>query len=125
MKHIITSLVLLLLSCVSYAVVREAKLVFIDKRILRVTDVKTGDTVEKIIRITNAGDMDLLITNYKASCNCTTAELPQILKPGQIDSIILKTDTKGKLGRNTITVLFETNTVQKDYVIRMDLDVIR
>ena len=80
--------------------------------------------VEKIVRIKNVGAVDLNILNYKPSCNCTKVELPQTLGPGQTGQIRIITNTVGKQGENTITVLFDANTSQRDYVIRIVLDIV-
>ncbi|WP_337773323.1 DUF1573 domain-containing protein [Alistipes sp.] len=70
------------------------------------------------------GAVDLNIMNYKPSCNCTKVELPQTLGPGQTGQIRIITNTVGKQGENTITVLFDANTSQRDYVIRIVLDIV-
>lgn len=108
----------------SYATEREAKLVFVDKRIVQTSNVKAGSIFKKSIRIKNDGNADLLILNYKPSCNCTSTKIPEVLDPGEVGEIIVEIDTTGKKGKNTITVLFETNTAQKDYVIRIDMNII-
>ena len=78
----------------------------------------------EIVRIKNVGAVDLNILNYKPSCNCTKVELPQTLGPGQTGQIRIITNTVGKQGENTITVLFDANTSQRDYVIRIVLDIV-
>ena len=103
---------------------QEPKLVFIDKRITKSEDVKAGEIVKKNIRIKNTGDADLLITNYKGSCNCTKVELPKVIKPGKEGKINIEIDTTGKQGMNTITILIETNTTQKDYIVRIDMNIV-
>ena len=107
-----------------YAFGQEPTLVFVDKRIEKIENVKAGEVVKKSIRIKNTGDADLLIPNYKGSCNCTKVELPKVLKPGEEGKINVEIDTEGKQGMNTITVLIETNTTQRDYVVRIDMNVI-
>lgn len=107
-----------------YSIGQEPKLVFVDKRIQKIDNVKVGEVVKKIIRIKNTGDADLLIPNYKGSCNCTEVELPRVLKPGEEGEINVKIDTEGKQGMNTITVLIETNTPQRDYVVRLDMNIV-
>jgi hypothetical protein len=105
-------------------VCEEAKLVFMDKRIVKADNVKTGTVFKKEIRIRNEGDANLLILNYKLSCKCTKATLPKVLKPGEEGEIIIEIDTTDKSGKSTNTLLFETNTIQRDYVIRVDLNVV-
>lgn len=121
-RFLLTFLMLFSMTAI-YAGEGNAELIFLDKRIFRVSDVKSGDVVEKIVRIKNVGTVDLNILNYKPSCNCTKVELPQTLGPGQTGQIKIITNTVGKQGENTITVLFDANTSQRDYVIRIVLDI--
>lgn len=119
-RFFLTVLILFSMAAV-YAGEGNAELIFLDKRIFRVPDVKSGDVVEKIVRIKNVGAVDL---NILPSCNCTKVELPQTLGPGQTGQIRIITNTVGKQGENTITVLFDANTSQRDYVIRIVLDIV-
>jgi hypothetical protein len=102
----------------------EAKLVFVDKRIARIDNIKTGTVFKREIRIRNDGDANLVILNYKLSCRCSKATLPKVLKPGEEGKIVIEIDTSDKLGESTNTLLLETNTPQRDYVIRIDLNII-
>lgn len=124
MKRFLVTVMMLFSVAALYAENGEADLIFLDKRIVRISGVKAGETVGKIFRIKNGGTADLIISDYKASCNCTEVKLPGTLAPGQTGTIEMKTDTTGKRGKNTVTVLFEANTSQRDYVIRIDLNIV-
>ena len=60
--------------------------------------------------ITNVGDEDLLLSNFKVSCKCTKPPAESlIVAPGQTEKVETQIDTSGLFGRRTFELYFETN----------------
>ena len=70
----------------------ESKSVKFDK-------VKAGEILSFDYIFENTGSQPLIITNIKVSCVCTKPLWPkEPVKPGEMDTIHVKFDTKGKIG---------------------------
>ena len=73
--------------------------------------VNEGDIVETTFKVTNAGKIDLIITNAQASCGCTVPTWPkEPIKPGASADIEVSFNTSGKPNRQNKTITLTTNT---------------
>lgn len=71
-----------------------------------------GEKVNIDFRIKNTGKGDLIISNAKASCGCTVAQLPKnLLVPGEEGEIKVTFDSKNRIGeqRKKITLMTNAN----------------
>ncbi|MBX7242395.1 MAG: DUF1573 domain-containing protein [Bacteroidia bacterium] len=76
--------------------------------------IKEGDEVSHRFNFTNVGTNDLVITNVKPSCGCTTPTYSQDpVKPGEKGFIDVKFNSSGKTGMQnknvTVTANLEEN----------------
>lgn len=120
-----TKIIIIFLLCfLSLQLLAESRLTFIDKRIANIGKVEAGTVVNRKIRFKNDGDSPLIIIEAIKSCNCTAVNFSKkVLNPGETGSIEVKIDTKNKLGTNVITVVIEANTEQREYALRISMDV--
>ena len=109
-----------------YVVEKYPKLTFLDKRIVDLKKVKQGTVVKHTFHLKNCGEAPLIFLDVQKSCNCTSAEISQnILQPNEEGSIEIEIDTKGKIGTTTISIVLETNTTDKEYALRISMDVVK
>ncbi|HYD89976.1 MAG TPA: DUF1573 domain-containing protein, partial [Flavobacterium sp.] len=76
-------------------------------------NIKAGDKVEHVYKVTNAGTADLVISEAKPGCGCTVSDYTKTpIKPGETGEIKATFDSKGKSGNvsKTITVTMNTET---------------
>jgi len=72
--------------------------------------IKEGEVVEHAFVLNNEGKSDLIIRKVRASCGCTAVEPEEkIIKPGKSTKIIVKFNSKGRVGRQFKTVNVITN----------------
>ena len=73
--------------------------------------INEGDKVETEFVVTNAGEVDLIISDAKGSCGCTVPKPPKDpIKPGASAPIKVSFDSNGKPGAQEKTVTLTTNT---------------
>lgn len=73
--------------------------------------IKSGDKVTHVFKFKNTGEADLIIYRAKGSCGCTVPEYPKDpVKPGAEAEIKVSFNSAGKHGKQTKSVLLETNT---------------
>lgn len=68
-----------------------------------------GDSIYHTYRFTNVSNQEIKLTNVKTSCGCTSPIWPKYpIKPGARDSVILKFNSTGWIGKHekTTDVLF-------------------
>ncbi len=69
-----------------------------------------GEIVSYEFNFTNTGESDLLITDTKTSCGCTTPEFPrQPLRAGETGTIKVSFNSTGKRGYNEKSVVVFSN----------------
>lgn len=72
--------------------------------------IKEGDEVSHRFKFTNTGTNDLMITNVKPSCGCTTPTYSQeAVAPGKDGFIDVKFNSSGKPGTQNKTVTVTAN----------------
>jgi hypothetical protein len=90
-------------------------IVKLDKEVHDFGTINEGDKVETEFMVTNAGEVDLIISDAKGSCGCTVPQPPkEPIKPGASAPIKVTFDSNGKPGAQKKTVTLTTNT-EKGY----------
>jgi len=70
-----------------------------------------GEIVQNVFTFTNSGNEPLVITNVKGSCGCTVPEWTrEPILPGELGSLLVKFNSKGKKGNQTKRVTITANT---------------
>ena len=73
--------------------------------------IEQGEVVEQIFRLTNTGRQPLLISGAKGSCGCTVPSWPKgAIEPGGTAAIVVRFNSKGKIGRQTKRITITANT---------------
>ena len=64
----------------------------------------------RIFKFTNTGDAPLVIKNAKSSCGCTVPKKPKgPIAPGESGEIVVRYDTKNRVGQFRKTITLTTN----------------
>jgi len=64
----------------------------------------------RIFKFTNTGDAPLVIKNAKSSCGCTVPKKPEgPIAPGESGEIVVRYDTKNRVGQFRKTITLTTN----------------
>lgn len=82
------------------------------------TNAKDGDIITHRFSFENTGNRDLILTNVKPSCGCTTptwSDTP--VKPGEKGFIDIKFDTAGKVGIQVKTITVTGNFEGEENVV--------
>lgn len=104
----ISLLILLLLSCVSYAMAQPRLLT--ENLSFDFGEVRQGDSVEHRFRFQNSGDQPLELSNLRSSCGCTAALLSaRRLEPGAMGELQVTFDSRGFQGPVQKQVTVDTN----------------
>lgn len=70
-----------------------------------------GDTVQRDFKFANAGEFPLIINNVSTSCGCTVPQWPRDpIGPGETSSILVKFNSRGKMGPQAKTISIYANT---------------
>ena len=86
-------------------------IVKLDKEVHDFGTINEGDKVATEFLVTNAGEVDLIISDAKGSCGCTVPQPPKDpIKPGASAPIQVSFDSNGKPGAQEKTVTLTTNT---------------
>lgn len=96
----------------------------IDENLHKFPNVKEGEQLEHVYIITNTGDVPLIISDYKVSCTCTKAELPESpILPGDSYPMKVTFDTNGKYYYQDRVIYLVANT-KKKHKLRFKVNVI-
>lgn len=88
-----------------------AAIIEFDKTDFDFGTINEGDVVDGTFIITNAGKVDLLITNAKATCGCTVPVWPkEAIKPGESAELKVSFNSRGKTGVQNKSITLQTNT---------------
>ncbi|MFN4147121.1 MAG: DUF1573 domain-containing protein [Runella sp.] len=72
---------------------------------------KEGQEVEHSFKFKNTGDFPLIINNVSASCGCTIPQWPRDpIGPGEEAAILVRFNSRGKVGSQLKTVSIFANT---------------
>jgi len=70
-----------------------------------------GDTVQRNFKFSNAGEFPLIINNVSTSCGCTVPQWPRDpIGPGETSSILVKFNSRGKMGSQAKAISIYANT---------------
>ena len=91
------SLLLILVASFSFAQIADD--IHFEKTTQKFMRVDEGHQITLTYNFTYSGQFDLTIVPPKVDCSCTTIILPEgKIKPNSTNTIIIKFDTKGKIG---------------------------
>ena len=83
-----------------------------------------GEKVSHKFMFTNKGDGNLVISNVKPSCGCTSPQWTrEPVKPGEKGYIELTFDSSNKKGIQNKNVRISANTIPNEYVLYIRCDV--
>lgn len=73
-------------------------------------EVAQGSDGTRIFKFTNTGDAPLEIKDAKSSCGCTVPKKPEApIAPGDTGEIVVRYDTKNRVGQFRKTITLTTN----------------
>ena len=79
-----------------------------------------GEKVSGAFKVTNTGKVDLIITNVKPSCGCTTPEwTKEAIAPGATGEIRFEFNSAGRVGKQNKSITVKSNTEKVTEVIRI------
>ena len=97
----------------------------LDKSLHKFPTTKQGTVLTHDYLITNTGDAPLIISDYKVSCTCTKAILPEkAIEPGDTFALQVSFDTKEKYYFQDRTIILVTNTKKQTHSIRFKVKVV-
>ena len=84
-----------------------------------------GESIVKMYRFTNEGEVDLIISSANGSCGCTIPKWPKRpVKPGQSADIEVVFNSQGKKGKQIKKVYITANTYPVNNVIVLKGEVV-
>ena len=96
----------------------------VDKGVFTFPKTKEGPVISHDYVITNTGDSPLIISDYKVSCPCTKATLPEPIPPGKSAILHVTFETKGKYYEQDRSIILSTNTKKGTEKVRFKVFVI-
>jgi len=97
-----------------------------EKKIYDFGKVVQGERLSYTFKFQNKGKANLIITNTTASCGCTTSIPPKApIRPGEKGELQVHFDSKGKMGKETFTIVVSANTYPVNTIIQVTADVIK
>jgi hypothetical protein len=79
-----------------------------------------GEKVEGTFVITNAGKTDLLITDVKPSCGCTTPDwTKEAIGPGETGEIKFEFNSANRVGKQNKSITIKSNAEKNTQIIRI------
>lgn len=96
----------------------------VDKGVFTFPKTKEGPVISHDYVITNTGDSPLIISDYKVSCPCTKAILPEPIPPGKSAILHVTFETKGKYYEQDRSIILSTNTKKGTEKVRFKVFII-
>ena len=96
----------------------------VDKGVFSFPKTKEGPVISHDYVITNTGDAPLIISDYKVSCPCTKATLPEPIPPGKSAILHITFETKGKYYEQDRSIILSTNTKKGTEKVRFKVFII-
>jgi len=91
-----------------------------DKKEFDFGTITEGDVVDGKFIVSNKGKVDLIITNVKPSCGCTTPEwTKEAIKPGETGEIKFSFNSRGRVGKQNKSITIKANTENVTEIIRI------
>lgn len=82
--------------------------------------ISEGEKITGTFKITNAGKVDLLITDVKPSCGCTTPDwTKEPIAPGATGDIKFEFNSAGRVGVQNKTITVKSNAEKTTEIIRI------
>ena len=79
-----------------------------------------GDKVQGVFKVTNSGKVDLIITNVKPSCGCTTPDwTKEAIAPGATGEIKFEFNSANRVGKQNKSITVKSNAEKVTQVIRL------
>ena len=79
-----------------------------------------GETVDGTFVITNKGKVDLVITDVKPSCGCTTPHwTKEAIAPGETGEIKFEFNSANRVGKQHKSITVKSNAEKTNQVIRL------
>jgi hypothetical protein len=89
-------------------------------------EIKEGEIIEGVFKITNDGESDLLITDAKATCGCTVPSWPrEAIKPGDSAELKFTFNARNRSGKQSKSITLKTNTAKGNEILRVKGTVIK
>jgi len=83
-------------------------------------EIKEGEIIEGVFKITNTGKSDLLITDAKATCGCTVPSWPrEAIKPGESADLKFTFNSRNRSGKQSKSITLKTNTAKGNEILRV------
>lgn len=96
----------------------------VDKGVFLFPKTKEGPVISHDYVITNTGDTPLIISDYKVSCPCTKAILPDPIPPGKSAVLHITFETKGKYYEQDRSIILSTNTKKGTEKVRFKVFIV-
>lgn len=99
---------------------------FTSPRIIDLGEIKHDSLLAIDIRFKNTGDAPLIIKEVIQSCTCTSSKVDKNkYDQGEEGILAMTIDTKGKIGKNVMSVSISANTEQEEYIVRVSMDIVK
>lgn len=96
----------------------------LEEKVHKFPKTEQGVLLEHSFKVTNTGDAPLIISDYKVSCPCTKAFLPEEpIAPGASYELKVTFDTKGKYDFQDRIIYLRTNTKKEMETLRFKVRV--
>ncbi len=87
--------------------------------------INEGDVVNHSFNFKNTGTANLIITDVRASCGCTSPSWPkEIIKPGNSNTIIVKYNSDGRKGKFNKGVTVYCNAYPNTAILKIQGEVL-
>lgn len=88
-------------------------------------DITEGEVIEGKFTIVNKGKVDLILTEVKPSCGCTTPDWPkEAIAPGGSGEIKFRFNSSGRKGKQNKSITIRSNAEKMTEVVRIKGNVI-
>ena len=79
-----------------------------------------GEVVDGVFKITNTGKSDLILTQVKPSCGCTTPDWPkEAIAPGESGEIKFSFNSAGRVGKQNKSITIRSNAEKTTEIVRI------
>ena len=101
---------LIIMLCLHQAYAQTGPQITFESETIDYGEVAQNSDGSRVFKFTNTGDAPLVIKNAKSSCGCTVPKKPEgSIAPGKSGEIIVRYDTKNRVGQFRKTITLTTN----------------